>query len=61
MNARSGWRLELAPWYRRLCSARLQELVPWTAGVVPLEKLILPTAVAGVDGVDRLPQHFFLI
>jgi site-specific recombinase XerD len=44
-----------------LSAARLQAVVPRTTGIVPLEKLVVPAALSGVDGVYRLPQHLCLI
>ncbi|HEX8886016.1 MAG TPA: phage integrase family protein, partial [Noviherbaspirillum sp.] len=45
----------------RLSPARLQAVVLPATGIVPLEKLIVPHALSGADGLYRLPQQRCLI
>jgi site-specific recombinase XerD len=40
-----------------LAPASLQAVVPSATGIVPLEKLIVPDALSGADGLYRLPQQ----
>jgi site-specific recombinase XerD len=40
---------------------RLQAVVPRATGIVPLEKLIIPAALSGADGLYRLPQQLCLM
>jgi site-specific recombinase XerD len=44
-----------------LSSVRLQSIVPPDMAIVPLEKLIVPHALSGADGLYRLPQQRCLI
>ena len=44
-----------------LSPARLQAVVPRTTGIVPLDKLIVPAALSGSDGLYRLPQQLCLM
>lgn len=44
-----------------LSPTRLQAIVPPAMGIVPLEKLIVPDSLSGVDGLHRLPQQHCLI
>ena len=44
-----------------LSPARLQAVVPRTTGIVPLDKLIVPAALSGHDGLYRLPQALCLM
>jgi site-specific recombinase XerD len=44
-----------------LSPARLQAVVPRATGIVPLEKLIVPAALSGSNGLYRLPQELCLL
>lgn len=44
-----------------LSPARLQAVVPRATGIVPLDKLIVPAALSGRDGLYRLPQALCLM
>lgn len=44
-----------------LSSSMLKAVVPSATGIVPLEKLIVPDAMSGTEGLYRLPQHLCLI
>lgn len=44
-----------------LSPALLQEVVPRATGIVPLEKLIVPAALSGSEGIFRLPQQLCLM
>jgi site-specific recombinase XerD len=44
-----------------LSPARLQAVVPRTTGIVPLDKLVVPAALSGHDGLYRLPQALCLM
>jgi len=44
-----------------LSAARLQAVVPRATGIVPLDKLIVPAALSGSDGLYRLPQQLCLM
>ena len=44
-----------------LSPARLQSIVPPAMAIVPLEKLIVPDSLSGVDGLYRLPQQRCLV
>jgi site-specific recombinase XerD len=44
-----------------LSPARLHAVVPRATGIVPLEKLIVPAALSGSNGLYRLPQELCLL
>lgn len=45
----------------RLSPTRLQAVVPAATGIVPLDKLIVPAALSGANGLYRLPQALCLM